>query len=148
MSARVPPRRRRLASGPSPLNDAEAGNIAAKGELSARENRVWMPVRRIVQAQLSRGSNFVAMLGRDPHIHRRWDRRDQWSSTFSNCTARAALFSHSPSSRWRRARLSGRSAIELPPEFLTTIFGAVVIVANVRQLRNRLRASPDAHERS
>ena len=26
-----------------------------------------MPVRRIVQAQLSRGSNFVAMLGRDPH---------------------------------------------------------------------------------
>jgi hypothetical protein len=33
MSARVAPRRRRLASGPSPLNDAEAGNIAAKGEL-------------------------------------------------------------------------------------------------------------------
>jgi hypothetical protein len=65
MSARVPPRRRRLASGPSPLNDAEAGNIAAKGELSARENRVWMPVRQIVQAQLSRGSNFVAMLGHD-----------------------------------------------------------------------------------
>jgi hypothetical protein len=26
-----------------------------------------MPVRRIVQAQLSRRSSFVAMLGRDPH---------------------------------------------------------------------------------
>jgi len=26
-----------------------------------------MPVRQIVQAQLSRGSSFVAMLGRDPH---------------------------------------------------------------------------------
>jgi hypothetical protein len=61
--ARVAPCRRRLESGPSPLNDAEAGNIAAKVELLARENRVRMPVRRIVQAQLSRRSNFVAMLG-------------------------------------------------------------------------------------
>jgi hypothetical protein len=33
MAARVAPRRRRLASGPSPLNDAEAWNIASKGEL-------------------------------------------------------------------------------------------------------------------
>jgi hypothetical protein len=31
------------------------------------ENRARMPVRQIVQAQLSRGSSFVAMLGRDPH---------------------------------------------------------------------------------
>jgi hypothetical protein len=38
--------------------------------------------------------------------------------------------------------------IELPHEFLNAIFGAVIIVANVRRLRNRLRGSPDVHERS
>jgi hypothetical protein len=58
---------RRLARDPSPSNGAEVGNIAAKGELLRARNRAWMPVRQIVQAQLSRGSRFVAMLGRDPH---------------------------------------------------------------------------------
>jgi hypothetical protein len=45
-------------------------------------------------------------------------------------------------------RLSGRSAIELPHEFLNATFAAVIIVANVRRLRNWLRGSPDVHERS
>jgi hypothetical protein len=31
------------------------------------ENRARMPVHQIVQAQLSRGPSFVAMLGRDPY---------------------------------------------------------------------------------
>ena len=38
--------------------------------------------------------------------------------------------------------------IELPSEFLNAIFAAVIIVANVRRSRNRLRGSPDVHERS
>ena len=117
-----------------PLNDAEAGNISAR-RTPARENRAWMSVRRIVPAQLSLGSSFIAMLGQGPTlIEVGTGETDQWSSTFSNCTARAALSSHLPSSLWRRARLSGRSAIELLHEFLTTIFGVVVIVANVRRL--------------
>src|ERR1700677_2368379 len=80
------------------------------------------------------------------HTPRRWDRRDQWSSTFSNCTARAALSSRSPSSLWRRARLSGRSVIELPHEFLNATFAALIIVANVMRFRTRLRGPPDVRE--
>jgi hypothetical protein len=38
--------------------------------------------------------------------------------------------------------------IELPHQFLNAIFAAVIVVANVRRSRNRLRGSPDAHERS
>jgi hypothetical protein len=63
---RLAPCRRRLASVSSPLNDAEAGNIAANGDL-LREYRAWMPVDQIVRAQLSRGSSFIAMLGRGAH---------------------------------------------------------------------------------
>jgi hypothetical protein len=133
---------------PFPLNDAEARNIAANGELPARENRARMPVRQIVQAQLSRGSSFIAMLGRDPHSSTLGQERDQWSSMFSNCTARAVRSSPSPSSLWRRARLTGHPMIELPHQFLNAIFAAVIVVANVRRSRNRLRGSPDVRERS
>ena len=65
-----------------------------------------------------------------------------------DCTARAVRSSPSPSSLWRRARLTGHPMIELPHQFLTAIFAAVIIVANVRRSRNWLRGSPDVHERS
>jgi hypothetical protein len=38
--------------------------------------------------------------------------------------------------------------IELPHQFLNAIFAAVIVVANVRRSRNRLRGSPDVRERS
>ncbi len=113
---RVAPRLGRLASHPSPLNDhAEAGNIGAKGNSRTREPNADQ-VRQIVRAQLSRGSGFIAMLAVTRTQSRR-DRRDQWSSTFSNSTARAVRSSPSPSSLWRRARLSGQAMIELPMNF-------------------------------
>jgi microcystin degradation protein MlrC len=103
---------------------------------------------QIVQTQLSRGSSFIAMLGRDPHPPALGRERDQWSSMFSNCTARAVRSSPSPSSLWRRARLTGHPMIELPHQLLNAIFAAVIIVADVRRSRNWLRGSPDVHERS
>jgi hypothetical protein len=80
-----------LASGPSPLNDAEAGNIAAKGEL-LHENRAQMPVRQIVQAQLSRGSSFVAMLGPDPHSSTLGRERSMVEHVFELYCASSAIF--------------------------------------------------------
>jgi hypothetical protein len=108
------------------------------GRSPARENRAWVPVRRIVQAPLSRGSRFVGMLDRGPYRSAS-DRRSQWSSTFSNCTVRAALSSQSPSSFWHRERLTDRDMIELPHEFVNAVFAVVIIVAGVRRSRNQLR---------
>jgi hypothetical protein len=105
-----------------------------------------MPVRRIVQASLNRGTRFVAMFGRDPHGSA-LDRRGQWSRTFSKYTAQSVLPSQSPSSHWPRARPRGRNMIELPHEFLSAIF-VIILVADVRRSRNWLSGSADTRDRT
>ena len=63
------------------------------------------------------------------HILELWRRREQCdSSTF----AFLALAS-------RAAEWPAGAMIEPPHEFMNAIFAAVIIVANVRRLRNRLR---------
>jgi hypothetical protein len=51
-----------------------------------------MPVRQIVRAQLSRGSSFIAMLGRDPHPPGLGPERSMVEHVFELYCASSAIF--------------------------------------------------------
>jgi hypothetical protein len=91
--------------------------------------------------------HLIAMLGRDPHPPALGQERSMVEHILELYAASGAIFTFAFLALASR-RLSGRTMIKLPHEFVNTIFAAAIIVANVRRSRNWLRGSPDLHERS